>query len=103
MMVRVVFQLLESQYDSLLCACDFLFEQFRIGFYCSCSVGLLPDRIFQNYVAHGVITSTGPVRFRDAWISFYGTGMSSTVSFRLETYQALSSLPIAIAGAPFDR
>src|SRR5437870_3085246 len=31
-----------------------MFEQFRICFYYSCSVGLLPDWVFQNYVAHGV-------------------------------------------------
>src|SRR6266478_3582052 len=55
---------LASQYDGPLCACDFLFEQFRIGFYYGCSVWLLPDRIFQNYVAHGVPsrpTSPGPM------------------------------------------
>ncbi len=39
--------------------CDFLFDPFRIGFYYRCSVWLLPDRIFQNYVAHGVPSRPG--------------------------------------------
>src|SRR5260370_5279014 len=56
--------MLESQYDGLLCACDFLFEPFRIGFYYGCSVGLLPDRIFQNSVTHGVPSRpTNPARW----------------------------------------
>src|SRR5947207_13620438 len=55
---------LESQYGGLLCAFDFLFEQFRICFYYSCSVGLLPDWVFQNYVAHGVPSRpTNPARW----------------------------------------
>jgi hypothetical protein len=31
-----------------------MFEQFRICFCYGCSVGFLPDWVFQNYVAHGV-------------------------------------------------
>src|ERR1700739_493480 len=64
MMVCTVFQLLESQYHSLLGGRNFLFEQLRICFYDGCSVGLLPDRIFQNYVAHGVPSRpTNPARW----------------------------------------
>ena len=53
-MVCAVIYLLESQHGGLLRARDFLFEQFRICLYYSCSVGFLPDRVFQDYVAHGI-------------------------------------------------
>ncbi len=53
-MVCAVIYLLESQDGGLLRARDFLFEQFGICLYDSGSVGFLPDRVFQDYVAHGI-------------------------------------------------
>ena len=53
-MVGAVIYLLESQHGGLLRARDFLFEQFGICLDYSCSVGFLPDRVFQDYVAHGI-------------------------------------------------
>src|SRR5207248_2418606 len=54
LMVCAGFQLLESQYGRLLCGCNFMFEQLGIYLYYGCSIRLLPDWVFQNYVAHGV-------------------------------------------------
>src|SRR5438477_4496301 len=62
LMVCAGFQLLESQYGCVLCGCNFMFEQFGIYFYYGCSIRLLPDWVFQNYVAHGVRSRpTNPV------------------------------------------
>src|SRR5438477_7986695 len=54
LMVCAGFQLLESQYGCVLCGCNFMFEQLGIYLYYGCSIRLLPDWVFQNYVAHGV-------------------------------------------------
>src|SRR5258707_12890621 len=63
-MVCAVIYLLEPQHGSLLRARDFLFEQFTICLYYSCSVGFLPDRVFQNYVTHGIPSRpTNPARW----------------------------------------
>jgi len=50
--------LLEShKYGGLLCACDFLFEQFWDLFLLQPHGKAPADWIFQNYVAHGGLSS----------------------------------------------
>src|SRR5260370_35110606 len=63
-MVCAGFQLLEAQFGGLLCGCNFKFQQCGIYFYYSGSIRLLPDWVFQNYVAHGVPSRpTNPARW----------------------------------------